>query len=183
IKAIFNDNTDELYIHAFRFLILTGLRRGELCALMNSDIVGSIAFVQRAINKSNIMTDGKTENAQRTVALCKRAMDVLEDQKEMLRKRRIISPYVFPSITGEMSNPNNFYEHWHDYKQTLDISCSLHELRHTLISYASANIPEALLKKSAGHSKSMDTGIYIHAVQDESAMISSLIDERFKSIL
>lgn len=183
IQAVFHKDTDEFYIHAFRFLILTGLRRGELCGLKNSDIIGSVAYIQRAYNKHNELTEGKTENAVRPMALCTKALEVLQAQKEMLKRRGIISPYVFPGMDGNITNSTSLYRHWWQYRKTIDIDCSLHELRHTLISYASANVPERLLKKSVGHSKSMDTGIYIHAVNDESAMVAALLDERFSSIL
>ena len=183
IQAIFNDDTDEFYIHAFRFLILTGLRRGELCGLMHTDINGSVAYIQRSYNKFKEITDGKTENAVRPMALCQKALEVLHDQKSMLIKHGIISPYVFPNMKGQISNSTSLYRHWWEYRKTIGIDCSLHELRHTLISYASASVPETLLKKTVGHSKSMDTGIYIHAVNDESAMVASLLDKRFSSIL
>lgn len=186
IQSVFEDtdtNNLEYYIHAFRFLILTGLRRGELCGLMNDDINGSVAYIKRSINRLNEVTEGKTINAQRPVALCMRATQVLDDQKTMLKRMGIISPYVFPDRNGHISNSNNLYKCWYNYRSKIGVNCSLHELRHTLISYASANMPEALLKKNVGHSKSMDTGIYIHNVEDETRHIASLLDKRFNGIL
>lgn len=184
INALFNNPSDEYYIFAWRFLVLTGLRRGELCGLMHKDINGSVAYINRAITEHGDMTDGKTESAVRPAALCKKALEILDQQAAMLKKMGIISPYVFPNKNGNHSSPNTIYSAWSRYRKTIGVTCSLHELRHTLISYVESSVPEMLLKKVVGHSESMDThGTYGHHVDDEAIKAAALFDERFEDII
>ena len=46
------------YIHAWRFIVLTGLRRGELCGLQWEDIHGNVLHVSRSITSKQTITQG-----------------------------------------------------------------------------------------------------------------------------
>jgi len=174
----------EYFIHAYRFIVLTGLRRGELCGLMQDDVLNNVVFVRRTVNSLNEITQGKTDNARRYFALPDKAKEVLEAQKQMLKKRGIISPYLFPDERGEMLDPNHLYKMWRAYCSQHDIHCTLHELRHTMISVSKAEVPEELLKRVVGHSKSMDTfGEYGHLVDGEIEKVASILNETFNLIL
>ena len=145
------------YIHAWRFLVATGLRRGELCGLRTEDIDGNILTVRRSINSENIMTNGKNKNALRTIELTDTAVKVLEDQRVMLKNKGLISPWIFCDPCGEISNPNNVYSQWVIYRRHHDIRSNLHELRHTFISINKSDLPLELMKSVVGHSVNMDT--------------------------
>lgn len=173
------------YVHAFRFLVVTGYRRGELCGFQHSDYDAPILTVNRSINEHNEITQGKNTNARRTNVLSKRAQQILEDQQAMLKKLGIKSPWLFPDREGGHLDPRNLYHYWvRTYTKQHGISASLHELRHTFISIARIEMPEALLKDFVGHSVSMDTfGVYGHEIDGEKQRAADIIDTVFDRVL
>ena len=173
------------YIHAFRFLVVTGYRRGELCGFQVADYDAPILTVQRAVNDSGEITPGKNANARRTNVLSQRAQQILADQAAMLARMGIKSKWLFPAPDGSMLKPKAIYDHWAlVYAKQHDISCTLHELRHTFVSIAKLEMPEALLKDIVGHSTTMDThGIYGHEVDGDKQRAADIIDSVFDRIL
>lgn len=170
-------------VHAWRLDVLTGLRRGELAGLLWSDLEGNILRVQRSINAEGKETRGKNDNARRTIILSPRMASVLDDQRAMLRKAGIVSPWVFPAENGDRIDPDKIYKDWRTYSSQHGIKCSIHELRHTMISIVSSDVPDALLKPMVGHSKAMDTDQYRHTVNGNAERASKLIDDVFSRIL
>lgn len=172
------------YINAWRFQVLTGLRPGEVYALMQDDITpDGMITVRRSVNVRGIVTDGKNRNARRTFLLSEAARDVLREQAEYLRRRGIITPYVFPAMDGSIASERQAYKAWLYFCDTHDITrCSLYELRHTMVSL-NADVPDALLKPMVGHSQSMDTrGTYSHELQGNRERTARMIDSIFTSI-
>lgn len=170
------------HIQAFRFACATGMRRGEICALRWDAITADTIPVKTSVNKSRITTEGKTENAQRSIALNTTIRTILEAQRQHLRKQGIVSPWVFPAFTGKQENPPKFYRDWKRYAEcnALDERISFHCLRHTMISLYKDEVPEQLLKQVVGHSATMDTfGQYGHALADDAARTATLMDAAF----
>ena len=60
-KIIFDD-----FIYAYRFVVATGVRPGELVGLYYGDIKGNTVNLRRSINIHNETTQGKNENAVRS---------------------------------------------------------------------------------------------------------------------
>lgn len=191
IRILFSDSTfphygkqvQAHYIYAWRFLVVTGLRRGELCGLRNEDIDGRLLTVNRSINSLNEITGGKNRNARRTIELTDIAMQILSDQRAYLASLSLISPWVFPSPDGQ-PNPNQLYDHWATYRKHHGLTSSLHELRHTFISLGKADLPLELMKAVVGHSASMDTfAVYGHEISSDRHRAAQIIDNVFKDIL
>lgn len=171
------------YINAFRFMVATGLRRGELCGLRNEDVDGNILSIHRSINSLNEITSGKNRNARRTIELTPTAMRVLDDQRDMLRRNGLISPWIFPDQNGELAHPNCIYDQWDTYRRHHGIKSNLHELRHTFISLNKADLPIELMKSVVGHSSSMDTiGVYGHEIEGDRHRAAKIIDGVFQSV-
>lgn len=172
------------YIHAWRFIVATGLRRGELCGLRWADIDGQILHIRRSVNSLQEVTGGKNDNARRDVLIGDVAQEALLKQRAMLQARGIISEYAFPSPRGEVSDSNSVYRHWRTYCKQHGITVTLHELRHTFISVAGPYMPAALLKRDVGHSAQTDTfGIYGHAVEGDAAVVLASINSSFTRAL
>ena len=169
------------FINAFRFTVLVGARRGEICGMKWEDIHGSDWYISRAINRLQEETTTKSVESERIVALHPRAMKILCAQRAVSNG----SPWVFPDpCTGEHMNPNAFYKAWKRYCQANGLSCDLHELRHTFISYAKADVPEVLLKAIVGHTDDMDTyGVYGHDVAGDRERTANILDSVFSRIL
>lgn len=172
------------YAYAWEFLIVTGLRRGELCGLKNEDIHGSMLTIRRSVNAELEETTGKNDNARRTIELAQTALNVLTHQRSMLKRQGIISPWVFPDKNGDRANPKHIYDQWCSWAKQHNTALSLHEMRHTFISINKADFPLKLMKSVVGHSSSMDTyGIYGHEIDGERHRAAQIIDNVFNSIL
>lgn len=173
------------FIHAWRFLVVTGLRRGELCGLKRENLQGNVLTIRRSINRHLEETNGKTENAARSFVLSDHALQILADQRRALSQAGLLSPvWLFPDEDGERLDPNRLYDRWQTYRKQHGIACSLHELRHTFISISKADVPEPLLKRVVGHSRSMDTfGVYGHDVDGELERTARILDGAFDRLL
>ena len=172
------------YIHAWRFMVLTGLRRGELCGLMVSDLQGHKLTIQRSVNSLGELTEGKNANARRTIELGVIAMRVLKDESVYLTCTGIKSKWLFPDKWGERPDPNALYDQWVTYRNHHGITSNLHELRHTFISLNKSDLPMQLLKAVVGHSASMDTyAVYGHEIEGEQHRAAEIIDNVFENIL
>jgi len=172
------------FIHAWRFLVLTGMRRGELLGLRKEDIQDGVIYIRRAFNALGEETSGKTENAQRYIVLNNYMKSVLQAQEEELKSRRIISPWIFPDENGRRLDGNHLSKKWSTYRRQHEIDIPIYGMRHTLISVAKADVPIELLKGVVGHSAAMDTtGVYGHEVDGEAYRASGLLDDIFNRLL
>lgn len=172
------------YVHAYRFMVATGLRRGELCGLRWEDCDGLNLDVCRSVNRFLEETHGKTDNSARSFQLCKVAREVLARQRAMLKDMGITSPWIFPDENGERLNPHHLYESWCTYRKQHGLCATLHELRHTFISINKADMPMSLLKGVVGHSAKTDTiGIYGHEIEGEKGRAAKIMDGVFEKIL
>lgn len=172
------------YIHAWRFLAVTGLRRGELCGLRHEDIDGDIVHIQRSINEQYEETRGKNDNANRWFVLPEVAKKILADQLSMQKQLGIISPWVFPDELGQRTDPRRMYGMWRTYKTQHGIKSTLHELRHTFVSAVKNDLSLPQLKAIVGHSDTMDTfGVYGHEMDGELRDTAQVVDQVFSRIL
>lgn len=171
------DGKPAFFIHAWRFSVLTGVRPGECYGLKWSDLDGSTLHINRAFNALKEVTTGKNENAARSFVLSKRALAELEEQREMLKQRGIVSPWIFPTTRGVMPSQNAAYMQWNRYKQANGLpSCTPYGMRHTMVS-ASKKVPLEYLKQIVGHSLSMDTfGVYGHQMDGEKEAAAEMMD-------
>lgn len=191
IQTLFSENTimqygkpkECIYINAWRLAVVLGLRRGELAGLKSSDIKGNILYISRSIGDGMEITAGKTKNARRAILLPQIAQNIMEDQARMLKARGIVSPWIFPDAYGDCSNPSSMYKQWIAYRKQHAINSSIHELRHTSVSFLKSEMSEDLLKQLIGHSKTMDTGRYKHAVRSDLEKTSSIIDKVFDALI
>lgn len=164
LSLLFSDDSTP-YIHAFRFLALTGLRRGEFCALQTArDYDGSSIYIHESISHEEIITSGKTAQANRRIFL-------MELAKEQITAHRAIftqpSKYLFPDKSGGYIKPRHLSNMWRKWARSNGMYISLHELRHTFISYSrlKSDITLEELKHLYGHSKGMNTdATYVHAI-------------------
>ncbi len=140
--------------------------------------------INGARNIDNENTQGKNENAQRWFLLPSIALEVLADQSEMLKNKGIISPWLFPGIEGLQGEHQDSYNEWDRYRTYHDMRCSLYELRHTMISLISPEMPEKYLKEIVGHSMTMDTfGTYSHKVDGEMEKARDIMQSVFAKLL
>lgn len=170
IKILFDPKYDNIwYVPMYRFVLLTGLRRGEFCALQKGrdhSREHQVIRINETISHELIVTKGKTPQALRTIILPQPA--ILELERHLQKQREagfIASPYLFCTPQGNRINPKVFLAEWSKWKKTVGIKCTLHELRHTFASYSvqKSKIDLDTFKKIFGHSRTMDTcATYVH---------------------
>jgi len=175
---------DEWFIHAWRFEVVTGMRPGEIAGLKDSDIKNNICSIKRAINWEGEVTTGKNRNAQRTFVIPEIGMSILRDQRQMLKRAGIISPYVFPDVDGDHFLQPKYNKHWTTYRDYNGLSKRTpYEMRHTFFS-AVKELPKELIKPMGGHSKDFDTfGHYGHELPGEAEKAAVLVDTVFRNLL
>ena len=192
IRRLFCENTvtmrgktdTELYIYAFRFAVLTGMRPGEIVGLQRKDIKDGIVHIKRSVNIYGETTSGKNDNARRTFELSPIAADTLKKQYEFMALKGIVSPYVFPSLNGECTKQRTYERHLKRFCEQHSITVATpYELRHTFVSIAKS-MDIGMLKSIVGHSETMDTlGVYGHAVQGDMHRAANEINALFGDIL
>ena len=191
-KLFLSDNTIlnkiesyDIYVNAYRFQVLTGLRPGEIIGLKWNDIKGDIVNLRRSINVHGEETKGKNDNARRSFQLSTSAKKIISNQKSMLKNNQISSAYVFPNIYGDPVPEKTYYERWCKYRDYNHFSAktTLYELRHTFVSITKS-LPEGYLKQLIGHSKDMDTyGVYSHEIISDRDNAAKMIQDIFDNLL
>ena len=173
------------YIHAYRVAVLTGLRPGELLGLQWSDISGDTLTIKRAINDDDEITDGKNENALRTIALTGLVLAELSAQKMQLLTEGVSLYWVFPAKDAGPTKQHTLRRFWIRYKahNGMDDTTTLYELRHTYVS-VNDTMPEGLKKKVLGHSANMDTeGTSGHLKDGDIERAAEYSDQAFRKLL
>lgn len=182
----------------WRFLTLTGIRRGELGALQyRRDYNGETIMIRKCICHEGLITSGKTANAERSIYLAPLPLAQLTAPKATLRVRgKSKTIYLFCDEDGRRISPRVFMNHWQKWREAHGIELTLHELRHTFISYSrlKTNISLEDLKELYGHAKAMDTDrTYVHEIKKSPEEVRAqqekikneavIIDSTFLSIL
>ena len=188
LKILFAENTingePAFYIHAWRFIVVSGVRRGECCGLKKIDISDTTISINRSINEENETTQGKNQNARRPLVKSRWLTNILKDQEIMLAQKGIISPWIFPFKDGGYPKPTAVYKEWKRYREEYGINCSLHELRHTMVSIANTELKKESIQEWVGHSDHMDTiSIYGHSVDGEIQKTANTLDRLFDKFI
>lgn len=163
----------------FYLELVSGLRKGELVALLWSDVdtrKNTISVSKQYVRNPNgvcELSQPKTENSVRLVSVPQEAIDLLIQEHD----KHPDSPYLFPSpITGEMYHPDSVVNiHKKILKDAGLPHLKFHELRHTFATTALQNgVDVKTVSAMLGH---YDAGFtlrtYTHATrqaQDAAAM-------------
>ena len=176
---------EEYYINAYRFQLVTGLRPGEMLARKKSDVRDGYLYINSAMNRLGEITNGKNANATRRIKLTSLALQILKDQADTERRFGVTSTLLFPDTDGGYITEVKLYANWKAYQEQNGIPhISLYELRHTFVSICADNVPEVLVKKIVGHSRSMDTqGVYGHEFGDQACAAADAVESAFQSAM
>jgi len=127
----------------FYLELVSGLRKGELVALLWSDIDiarNTISVSKQYVRNPNgecVLSQPKTENSIRLVSVPQEAIDLLITE----HNKHSDNPYLFPSpVTGEMYHPDSVVNiHKKILKDAGLPHLKFHELRHTFATTALQN--------------------------------------------
>ena len=182
---------------ALYLVLMTGMRRSELCGLEWKDIdfqheTISIVRSCHEVPKMGLVTkDTKTFTSRRTITMPKVLVQVLKDYQKWYENRRSIlgdewakTDRLMISDEGTIIYPS-IYRVW--LKKVLEKAnlkkVTLHSLRHTNITMQlTAGVDLKTVSSRAGHSRtSTTTDIYSHFMKNSDRHASKIIDEIFSS--
>lgn len=171
---------------AYYLELTSGLRRGELLALLwtDLDVENMTISVTKQVNRVNgqlKVSQPKTSNSVRTIPIPKQAVDLLIQEHE----KHPDSPYMFPSPkTGTMYDPDSFR---HTHEKILAAAgiehIRFHDLRHTFATLSLQHgVDVKTLSNTLGHySAGFTLDTYTHATQrmkrEAAETIGSVIDQ------
>ena len=166
--------------------LTSGLRRGELLALLwtDLDVENMTISVTKQVNRINgqlKVSQPKTSNSIRTIPIPKQAVDLLILEHE----KHPDNPYMFPSPkTGTMYDPDSFR---HTHEKILAAAgiehIRFHDLRHTFATLSLQHgVDVKTLSNTLGHySAGFTLDTYTHATQrmkrEAADTIGSVIDQ------
>ena len=127
----------------FYLELVTGIRKGELTALLWSDLDGerrTISVSKQAVgdrNRNVTISRPKTENSVRKISIPQSAVELLQQEHE----KHPNNPWMFPSPkTGEMYHPDSIAKlHEKILRDTGLEHIRFHDLRHTFATMALQN--------------------------------------------
>ena len=156
---------------AYYLELTTGLRRGELLALLwtDLDIEAKTISVTKQVNRIKgklTVSQPKTQNSIRTLAIPQQAVDLMVEE----HKKHPGNPYMFPSPkTGGMFDPDSF-RHTHEkiLKAIGAEHIRFHDLRHTFATLSLKNgVDVKTLSSTLGHySAGFTLSTYTHATAE-----------------
>lgn len=180
------------WIWSIRFMLVTGLRRGELLALRWTDI--DFKAKRLTVDKSNSLTGlGETKSAKvRYVPLSDKAINILHNQKRMLAKEFNPSLHnedlkkvalVFPSKNGTMMRPDSYYTMLRRFAEKAGIKASPHSLRHTFVYFTRHTLSLKDLQAVLGHDESTTTlDLYGDLINERTIETAQQIDSVFAKV-
>lgn len=154
------------WIWSVKFLLVTGLRRGELLALKWSDIDWENKRIK--IDKSDNVTGlGDTKSSKiHYIPLSGNVVNYLDGQKQMLQSEfnpcfikddLKKDPLIFPNEIGTMIRPDSYYTLIRRFSLKAGIKASPHCFRHTFVYLTRGNLCLKDLQNILGHSESTTT--------------------------
>lgn len=181
------------YIYEIIFLIYTGLRIGEACALKWKDIdlknkklivssSASIIQVDDGNKKTKeVISTPKTNKGKRTVFLTQQAANALNKIREKNKQYLGTDNRVFITAVGTPLNRRNLRRSLNSIQKQVDTSIQnsgLHVLRHTFATLAIAKkIDLKTIAQMLGHAKVSTTyNIYVHFIENNAIKELSALD-------
>ncbi|PYE54081.1 tyrosine-type recombinase/integrase [Deinococcus yavapaiensis] len=157
----------------FAFVLSTGLRRGEVCALrwVNVDLERGILRVREnvtVVHGKAVLGAPKTEAGVRDLHLASDTVALLREH----RREHGVSPngYVFTNARGERLYPDSLTKLAGKLAQRAKLGdVRFHDLRHTYASLMLARgVPMEVVSEKLGHSRPSTTAdIYRHVFAEE----------------
>jgi integrase len=178
---------NEPRFHAFlAFLLHTGCRKGEACALKWEDVdwQSSRVSIRRSISRGQLSPpkSGKARSIALSPALAEILDDLLTERRRECLKRLWpeVPKWVFCSETGGLLDPSNITRTWYRVRRHAQAEgvrpLRLHDARHSYASLAlAAGKSVRWVAAQLGHSNpELTLRVYAHALREEETDLSFL---------
>lgn len=191
LKILFQHTKNTRWHWAFKFLLVTGLRRGELLALKWSDIDSeNKRIVVDESNSSGGVGDTKSAKVH-YVPLSELAKYYLQKQKEMLIDEKNPALYndtlskqdlIFPSKQGTMMKPDSFNSVLDRINKKANIHITPHMFRHTFVFMSKGKMTLSELQEALGHDESTTTLDIYGTMLSDTQGVADKIDKVFEKL-
>ena len=181
---------------AYHLIILTGLRRSELCGLMWDEVDldnGELVVRRKLVRVTGLgLVEGKpkTQRGRRKIALGNEAGTVLRRVRAQQAEWRLQAGsawqgrgHVFTNNIGSPTDPERITRSFRRLVQEHDLPhLTPHGLRHTWVSILSAaGVPIDVISKQAGHaSVAFTLDIYSHMIDSVERKAADAVDEAMR---
>lgn len=159
LQQWFSHPTGYHFERALFFEVLTGCRPGEVLGIRHEDFdpLTGVLSIQRAINSTGQVTEGKNENARRKIALVGEVRQIFEEQQAVSRQLR--SEWVFCSPFGQMPSQRGLVRCMQRIDETFlfDPEITPYSLRHTFFTLVEGYLPSRTMKAIFGHSDATES--------------------------
>ena len=198
LSKIFKAMENSRWKWSIKFMLVTGVRRGELLALKWSDV--DFENKRLTIDESNSVTGlGDTKSSKiHYVPLSEKAIEYLKHQVDMLRSEcnpvamnengtyknlKGTDVLVFPTEKGTMIKPNTFYHTFVRFAKKAGVKASPHCLRHTFVFMTRNKLSLKEIQAILGHDESTTTlEIYGNILDESTDKTARQIDEIFSQV-
>jgi len=185
---------DIRYKTAAMILLLTGMRRGELCGLewSNIDFKEATITIERSVTTVAGIVDKepKTESSKRVIAISDKLLSVLTEYKAWYDQyRRDMgdrwreTDRLFIAECGAQIYPGTVYTWVHKVCDAAGLPHrTVHSLRHTNITMQiAAGVPLVTVAGRAGHARtSTTTDIYSHFLKSSDKTAAEKLEQMFE---
>lgn len=191
LKILFENLKNTRWYWAFRFMLVTGLRRGELLALRWSDI--DYENKRIVVDESNSASGlGDTKNSKvHYVPLSERAIYYLAKQKEMLQHEFnpiLYNPelqkldLIFPSENGTLMKSDSLNSVLDRINRKTGLHITPHMFRHTFVYMSKGHMTLSELQEALGHDESTTTLDIYGTMLSDTEKVANKIDEAFAAL-
>jgi len=174
-----------------KFMLVTGLRRGEVLALKWSDINED---ARRITVEDNDTDYGASDTKSRKVhyaTLTDKAIEYLHGQKNMLKIEKNSSLYnedliklnlIFPSKEGTMLKPDSLNSVFDRMNKITGLYVTPHMLRHTYVYLSKGILTLSELQENLGHDESTTTLDIYGTMLSDSKIVAKKLNKAFENI-
>lgn len=191
LKILFDSLKSTRWYWCFRFMLVTGLRRGEILALNFTDI--DYKNKRIVVNKSNSLSGiGDTKSSEvHYVPLSDEAIFFIGKQKEMLEKEKnpVFYEYelknaglIFPSETGTLMKPASLNSVLDRINLKTNKHFTPHMMRHTFVFMSKGLVSLSELQEALGHDESTTTLDIYGTMLSDTETTAKKLDNAFKDL-
>lgn len=191
LAKLFKQLGNSRWIWSAKFMLITGMRRGELLALKWSDV--DVINKRITVDESDSSTGlGDTKTKIHYIPLSPLMEKYLAGQKQMLQDEANPILYndelkktnlIFPNIEGKMLQPGSYYNMMARAAAKAGIHASPHMLRHTFVYLNRKKLSLKEIQNILGHEESTTTlDIYGDMIDESTEQTAKQIDEVFKEL-
>ena len=184
---------DDSHAVGMALIAMTGMRRSEVVALDWKDDAGTGIRVDESVeNRTGLKKKPKSPSGRRTIPMSAKARELLDSwrreqaaQLSLLGIEQTPDTPVLTNAKGERLSGEMLYVWWKTRREKMfGTTCTVHEMRHTFLTYLAKSGDTFALKRIAGWSKIAMADTYVHADDEadrDAVSVMELREERYRT--